>query len=261
MNVEEPLIIHRADSVATIELNDPPYNRLGMALIDALDEAVKQLEGDSSVRALILRGSGGKNFSVGADIREFGAAAAERGVKDFIDQRLRVIRRIETMSKPVVCAIAGACLGGGLEIALGCHFRVAARGAKIGLPEIELGVVPAWGGTQRLTRTIGRARALEIILLAKKLTADEAFDVGLVHAVCEPNELDARVSALATELASKAPLAVAGVLEAIIEGGPKPLEEGLSHEFAALERTIASEDLQEGVAAFFQKRPPNFKGK
>ena len=261
MSTEEPLIVRHEDWVATIELNDPPYNRLGMALIDALEQAVQQLEEDRAIRAVILRGAGDENFSVGADIREFGAAAAGRGVKDFIEQRLRVIRRIETMSKPVVCAIIGACLGGGLEIALACHFRIAARGATIGLPEVELGVVPAWGGTQRLTRAVGRARALEVMLLAKKLSADEAFEAGLLTAVCEPSELDKQVSALATDLASKEPLAVAGILDAVIQGGPKPLTEGLAHEYAALETVIASEDLQEGVLAFFQKRPPNFKGK
>ena len=261
MSVEEPIVVLRDGSVATIELNDPPYNRLGMALIDMLEKVIEQIDEDESIRAVVLRGSGDENFSVGADIREFGAAAGGRGVRDFIDQRLRVIRRIETMSKPVVCAIRGACLGGGLEIALGCHFRIAARGAKIGLPEIELGVVPAWGGTQRLTRTIGRARALEIMLLAKKLDAREAFEAGVVTAVCEPDELDARAQALAAELASKAPLAIAGILEAVIQGGPKSLEEGLAHEYAALETVIQSEDLQEGVLAFFQKRPPTFKGK
>jgi enoyl-CoA hydratase len=261
MSSEAPIVVVREDSVATIELNDPPYNRLGMALIDALDETVQQIDEDPMIRAVILRGAGGENFSVVAVSLKNGAAAAERGVKDFIDQRLRVIRRIETMSKPVVCAIRGACLGGGLEIALGCHFRVAARGAKIGLPEIELGVVPAWGGTQRLTRTVGRARALEIMLLAKKLTADEALEAGLVLAVCEPDELDAQAFALATDLASKAPLAVAGILDAVIQGGPKSLEDGLAHEYAALERVISSEDLQEGVLAFFQKRTPSFKGK
>jgi enoyl-CoA hydratase len=261
MSVEEPIVVLRDGSVATIELNDPPYNRLGMALIDMLERVIEQIDEDESIRAVVLRGSGDENFSVGADIREFGAAAGGRGVKDFIDQRLRVIRRIETMSKPVVCAIRGACLGGGLEIALGCHFRIAARGAKIGLPEIELGVVPAWGGTQRLTRTIGRARALEIMLLGKKLDAREAFEAGVVTAVCEPDELDAQAQALAAELATKAPLAIAGILEAVIQGGPKSLEEGLAHEYTALETVIQSEDLQEGVLAFFQKRPPTFKGK
>jgi len=223
MSTEEPIVVRRDGSVATVELNDPPHNRLGMALIDAFEQAIKEIDEDETIRAVVLRGSGGANFSVGADIREFGAAAGERGVKHFIDQRLRVIRRIETMTKPVVCAIRGACLGGGLEIALGCHFRIAARGAKIGLPEVELGVVPAWGGTQRLTHAVGRARALEIVLLAKKLTADEAFDAGLLTAVCEPDELDAQASALATELAKKAPLAVEGILDAGIQGGSKPL--------------------------------------
>ena len=176
MTEEERIVVTRDGLVANIELNDPPLNRLGIALFDALEEAVDELAIDDSVRAIVLRGAGGKNFSVGADIREFGIAASERGVKDFIGQRLAVIRRIETMPKPVICAIRGACLGGGLEIALGCHFRIATRDAKIGLPEVELGVVPAWGGTQRLTRTIGRARALDVILRAKKLSADEALD-------------------------------------------------------------------------------------
>jgi len=255
------IIVHKEGAVATVELNEPPYNPLGMALVDALETAVQEIDEDTAIRAVVVRGAGDENFSVGADIREFGVAAAGSGVKDFIDQRLRVIRRIETMSKPAVCSIRGACVGGGLEIALGCHFRIAARGAKIGLPEVELGVVPAWGGTQRLTRTVGRARALEIMLLAKKLSADEAFDAGLLTAVCEPEELDARVSALANELASKAPLAVAGILDAVVQGGAKSLDEGLVHEYAALERVISSEDLQEGVLAFFQKRTPNFKGK
>lgn len=260
MSNEEPIRVVRSDHVATVEFNDPPYNRLGMALIDALEAAVKDIHEDGDIRAVILRGAGEENFSVGADIREFGAAAAGRGIKDFIEQRLRVIRSIETMRKPVVCAIRGACIGGGLEIALGCHFRIAARGAKIGLPEIELGVVPAWGGTQRLTRTIGRARALEVMLLGKKLSAEEALAAGLLTGVCEPDELDEAVGGLASELASKAPLAVAGILDAVVVGGVKSLEEGLAHEYAALERVSQSQDLQEGVMAFFQKRPPRFTG-
>jgi enoyl-CoA hydratase/carnithine racemase len=261
MSANQPIVVIRKDSVATIELNDPPYNRLGMALFDALEEAIAEIEQDTSVRAVVLRGAGDDNFSVGADIREFGMAASQRGVKDFIEQRLHVIRRIETMSKPVICAIRGACLGGGLEIALGCHFRIAARGAKIGLPEVELGVVPAWGGTQRLTRTIGRARALDVMLRAKKLTAEQALEVGIVTEICKPDELNALASALAAELAEKAPIAVAGILDSVIQGGPKPLEEGLAHEYAALERAITSEDMQEGVMAFLQKRRPVFKGK
>ncbi len=258
---DEPIRLIRDGHVATIELNDPPYNRLGMRLFDALEAAVDEVGDDGSVRAIVIRGAGGANFSVGADIREFGAAAQGRGVKGFIEQRLRVIARIEHMRKPAIAAIRGACLGGGLEIALGCHFRIAARGAKIGLPEVELGVVPAWGGTQRLTRTIGRARALDVMLRAKKLSADEALEAGLVGEVCGPDDLDARAALLAGELAEKAPIAVAGILDAVVRGGPKSLEEGLQHEYEALERAIVSEDMQEGVLAFLQKRKPEFKNR
>lgn len=258
---DEPIRLIRNHHFATIELNDPPYNRLGMRLFDALEATVDRVGEDDSVRAVVIRGAGDANFSVGADIREFGAAAQGRGVKGFIEQRLRVIERIEQMRKPVIAAIRGACLGGGLEIALACHFRIAARGAKIGLPEVELGVVPAWGGTQRLTRTIGRARALDMMLRAKKLTADEALEAGLVGEICGPDDLDARATLLARELAEKAPIAVAGILEAVVRGGPRSLEEGLSLEFEALERAIVSEDMREGVMAFLQKRKPDFKGK
>lgn len=261
MSGGQAVVVERAGPVAVVTLDDPPHNRLSLKMIDALEAALPAIEDDATVRAVVLRGGGDQSFSVGADIREFGTAAAERGVKAFIEQRLRVIRRIEQMKKPVVCAIRGACIGGGLEIALGCHFRIAAHGAKIGLPEVELGVVPAWGGTQRLTHTVGRARALEMMLRAQKLNAEEALAAGLVHAVCDPDELDDRAMSLGTELAAKAPLAVAGILDAVVEGATKPLEEGLQHEYAALERVVTSEDLQEGVLAFLQKRPPQFKGK
>lgn len=260
MSADSPILVSRDGMVATLELNDPPYNRLGIALIDRLESVVEEIANDKTIRSVVLRGAGDENFSVGADIREFGAAAGERGIKDFIDQRHRLIRRLETMPKPVVCAIRGACVGGGLEIALGCHFRIASTGAKIGLPEVELGVVPAWGGTQRLTRTVGRAHALEIALLGTKLSAEEAHRVGLVTAVCAPDELDSRAASLAATLATKAPIAVAGILEAIVRGGEESLDEGLEREFAALQRVIASKDLQEGVLAFFQKRSPEFKG-
>ncbi len=261
MSDTDPIQLQRDGRVATIELNDPPYNRLGLRLIDSLQQSIDKVAADTDIGAVILRGAGGQNFSVGADIREFGAAAtAERSVREIIAQRHALIRRIETMPKPVLCAIRGACMGGGLEIALGCHFRIAASDAKIGLPEVELGVLPAWGGTQRLTRLTGKARALDIILLARKLGAAEALRDGIVHEVCEPQELDARVAVLATELSAKAPIAVAGILEAVLAASERSLDEGLEVEFSALERVIASQDMQEGVMAFFEKRAPLFRG-
>ncbi|MDP3938431.1 MAG: enoyl-CoA hydratase-related protein [Deltaproteobacteria bacterium] len=257
---KDPLLLERDGAVVTLTLNAPPHNPIGMAMVDRLEGALEELASDRSARAIILTGAGDRSFSVGADITEFGTAVAKMGLKDFIGQRLRLVDRIENLGKPVVCAIRGACVGGGLELALGCHFRLAAEGARIALPEIELGVVPAWSGTQRLTRTVGRAHALDLMLLAKKIGAEEAYRIGLVHEVCTPEALLDRARALAAELAGKPPLAVAGILKAVIEGGGLPLGEGLALELEALERTSGSKDAQEGIMAFLEKRKPVFRG-
>ncbi len=256
----DPVLVERAEEVVTVILNAPPHNPIGMAMVDRLEELLPRLGADPAVRAIILTGAGERSFSVGADVTEFGAAVAQMTLKGFIEQRLRVIDRLENLGKPVVCAIRGACVGGGLEMALGCHFRLAANGSRIGLPEIELGIVPGWGGTQRLTRTVGRAHALDMILRGKKIGAEEALRIGLVHEVCAPEALLDRARALAIELAGKPPLAVSGILKAVIEGGPLPLEEGLALEFEAITKTSGSKDAQEGVMAFLEKRKPVFRG-
>jgi enoyl-CoA hydratase/carnithine racemase len=258
---EEPVLFEKTGFVATITLNNPPHNPLGLATIDRLEELFTELGSDDSVRVVVLTGAGDRTFSVGANIKEFGTGIEKMGLKDFIGQRLRVADLIESLPKPVVCAIRGACVGGGLEFALACHFRLAAEGARIGLPEIELGIVPAWGGTQRLTRTVGRAHALDIILRAKLISAEEAYRIGLVNEVCSPDELLDRAHALAGELAEKPPRAVAGILKAVIEGGPLSLEEGLALEYAAVEATSGTEDATEGIMAFLEKRKPVFRGK
>ena len=256
----DPVRLERDGAVATLIFGHPPHNPLGMALIDRLEQIVPELDDDSDVRAVVITGAGDRTFSVGADIREFGSVAGGMGLEAFIGQRLRVISRIERLVKPVVCAIRGACVGGGLELALGCHFRIAAHGARIGLPEIELGIVPAWGGTQRLTRTVGRAHALDLMLRARKIGADEALRIGLVHEVCSPEALRERAQRLAAELAEKAPLAVAGILDAVIRGGPLSLEEGLAIEYQATQGVSGTRDVREGVVAFFEKRKPVFTG-
>jgi enoyl-CoA hydratase/carnithine racemase len=256
----EKIRVERSGAVATVVLCDPPHNPLSMAMVDRLEEVIPQLGSDRAVRAVVITGAGDRTFSVGADIREFGKAAMDVGMRAFIDQRLRVMAAVENLPKPVVCAIRGACVGGGLELALSCHFRIAAEGARLGLPEIELGIVPAWSGTQRLTRTVGRAHALDLMLRARKIGAEEAHRIGLVHEVCTAEVLLDRAQALAGELAEKPPLAVAGILEAVIQGGPLPLEEGLALEYRAVERTAGSRDAVEGVRAFFEKRKPVFKG-
>lgn len=256
----EPILVERDGPVATIVLNAPPHNPIGMAAVDRLEALVPALGADRAVRAVVVTGAGERSFSVGADIREFGKGVARMTLEGFIAQRLRVLAAVERLEKPVICAIRGACVGGGLELALACHFRIAAEGARVGLPEIELGIVPAWGGTQRLARTVGRAHALDLILRAKKIGADEALRIGLVHEVCPPGELRERAGALARELAEKPPFAVAGVLRAVVQGVELPLDAGLALELEALVRTSTSRDAQEGVTAFLEKRKPVFRG-
>jgi enoyl-CoA hydratase len=257
---KQPVLVDRSGLIATVTLNAPPHNAISMAMVDRLEAVFEELESDASVRAIVLTGAGETSFSVGADIREFGPAIAQRTLEGFIGQRLRLIERVEDLGKPVLCAIRGACVGGGLELALGCHFRLAAEGARIGLPEIELGIVPAWGGTQRLTRTVGRAHALDMMLRGKKIGAEEALRIGLVHTVCQPAELLETARALADELGEKPPLAVKGILKAVIQGGALSLEDGLALEFEALRSTSGTKDAQEGVRAFFEKRKPVFRG-
>jgi enoyl-CoA hydratase len=256
----ETLRIEREGPIATLTLDDPPYNPIGLRTVDRLETLIPELGMDRSVRVLIVTGAGERSFSVGANIREFGKGIAERTLKGFIDQRLRVLASLENLAKPVICAIGGVCMGGGLELALACHFRLAARGVRLGLPEIELGILPAWGGTQRLTRTVGRAHALDLILRARRIDADEALHIGLVHEVCERQQLLERARARARELAEKAPLAVTGILRAVIEGGSLPLQEGLGLEFESLLRTSESQDAREGIQAFLEKRKPVFRG-
>ena len=256
----DPVLIERDGPVIWLTLNDPPYNPIGLAMVDRLEALLPELAEDDSVRVLVFRGAGDRSFSVGANIKEFGEAISRLTLKGFIEQRLRVLSRIEMLGKPVICAIRGICIGGGLELALSSHFRVVEQGARLGLPEIDLGIVPAWGGTQRLTRIVGRAHALDMMLRARKLDAEEALRIGLVHRVCSEGELEQGVRELAADLAGRAPLAVAGILDAVIRGEPLTLDAGLALEFEAVERTGRSRDAQEGIRAFLQKREPTFTG-
>lgn len=256
----ETIHIQRDGGVATLVLDDAPNNAISLAMVDRLESLVAELASDDSVRVIIVTGAGKRAFSVGANIKEFGVAIERMGLGRFIAQRLGVIAAIENLGKPVIAAINGLCIGGGLELALGCHFRLAARGARMGLPEIELGIVPAWGGTQRLTRTVGRAHALDMMLRAKLIEADEALGIGLVQSIHAAEDLGGAARALADELAAKAPLAVAGILKAVVSGGELSLQEGLALEMDAVVTTASSNDSREGISAFLEKRPPRFRG-
>ncbi len=257
-----PLILERDGHVATVIINDPPRNRMTLEFMDELERVVDELSVDKSVRAIVITAAGDENFSVGMDLKQLPAGVRAKGsIEAVFDQRLRVLAAIESMEKPVIAVMFGYCLGGGLELPLACHFRLAAaEGAKIGLPELDLGTVPAWGGTARLTRCIGRANALDMILRAKKISGPEALRIGLVHEVWPNDELQRRAQELAHELAAMPPIAVAGVLRCVVGAGEKSLDEAIAEERRAVLRTMGTADQREGMSAFLEKRRPRFSG-
>ncbi len=258
----DSLLVENDGGVLTLTNNDAPLNRMTFEYMDALEEAVNDAAADPAVRVLVFTAAGDKDFSVGMDLKQLQAGAKARGGPDAVfDQRLRVLRAIETMSKPSIATLFGYCLGGGLELPLACHFRLAAEeGARIGLPELDLGSVPAWGGTARLTRCVGRDQALDMILRAKKISGPEALRIGLVQEVHPLAKLKDAAQALARELASMPPVAVAGVLEAVVGAGSAPLDEALAVERRAVHRCARTKDQIEGMVAFMEKRRPVFTG-
>jgi enoyl-CoA hydratase len=254
------LLVERSGAVETILINDAPRNRMGLEFMDALEAEIERVKTDKSVRAIVIRGAGNENFSVGMNLKQLPDGIKRMGSAEAVfDQRLRVLAAIENLSKPVIALLYGYCLGGGLELPLACHFRMAAEdGAQIGLPEMDLGTVPAWGGSARLTRCVGRDQALDMILRAKKISGPEALRIGLVNEVWPIGELFDRADALAQELASMPALAVAGVLNAVVGAGEKSLEEGLAAERRAVIETFGTADQIEGMMAFLEKRRPKF---
>ena len=262
MTDRKPLLVERDGGVLTLTNNDAPINRMTLEYMDELEEAVNAAAKDPDVRVLVFTAAGDDNFSVGMDLKQLQTGAAARGGPEAIfDQRLRVLAAIESMDKPSIATLFGYCLGGGLELPLACHFRLAAEeGARIGLPELDLGAVPAWGGTARLTRCVGRDHALDMILRAKKISGPEAYRIGLVSEVHPLTELKASAHALAQELAAMPPIAVAGVLRCVVGAQEAPLEQALAEERAAVLRCGQTQDQREGMRAFIEKRRPVFTG-
>lgn len=255
--------IERRGAVTILENRDPPRNRMTFEYMDELERAVIALRSDRETRAVVITAAGDEHFSVGMDLKQLTSGAAARGgFEAILDQRLRVLTMIEQLDKPVIATMFGYCLGGGLELPLACHFRFAAtEGARIGLPELDLGTVPAWGGTARLTRTVGRAQALDLILRAKKIDGPTALAIGLVHELHPMSELKTRAIDLAEELAAQPPIAVAGVLRAVVGAEHLPLEDALRVERDAVRRCSSSADQIEGMRAFLEKRRPQFEGR
>lgn len=259
---DEPLLIEQDGGVLTLTNNDAPINRMSFEFMDALEIAIADAAADDSVRAIVITAAGTENFSVGMDLKQLTSGAAARGgVEAVLDQRLRVLRSIESSNKPSIATLFGYCLGGGLELPLACHFRLTAdHGAKIGLPELDLGTVPAWGGTARLTRCVGRDHALDMILRAKKIDGRDAHRIGLAHEVHPLADLKGAAHALARELAAMPPVAVAGVLQCVVGAGDAPLDEALAEERRAVQACGGTKDQMEGMMAFMEKRPPVFTG-
>jgi enoyl-CoA hydratase/carnithine racemase len=260
---ETALRIERRNHVVILENQDPPRNRMTFEYMDALEHAMIAIRSDRNVRAVVITAAGDEHFSVGMDLKQLiSGSDARGGFEAVLDQRLRVLSMIEHLDKPVIATLFGYCLGGGLELPLACHFRLAATGgARIGLPELDLGTVPAWGGTARLTRTVGRAYALDMILRGKKIDGPTALAIGLVHEIHPIGDLKRRAIDLGEQLAAQPPLAVAGVLRAVVGAEHLPLEDALRVERDAFRRCSGSADQLEGMSAFLEKRRPVFRGR
>jgi enoyl-CoA hydratase len=235
-------------------------NALNSATLDALHAAFDAAAADPAVRVVVLTGSGPKAFVAGADIAEMsGLTPAE--ARDFSLRGTRMMRRVEKMPKPVIAMVNGFALGGGLELAMCCHLRIAAETAKVGQPEINLGLIPGFGGTQRLLRLAGRAATLELCLLGAPIDAARAAQLGIVNRVVPAADLEAETMKLAEQLAASAPLALRGMIDCINVGGECGLEEGLEYESAQFGLTFSTEDMREGTQAFLERRKPAFTGR
>jgi enoyl-CoA hydratase len=257
------LRVSRDGAVASVVIHRPEkLNALNAAVIDQLDRCFRALGADPAVRAIVLTGAGEKAFVAGADIKELSdVAQRDPAAMEAVSRSgQEVFARIEGLRKIVIAAIPGFALGGGLELAMACHLRVASSKARLGLPEITLGILPGYGGTQRLPRLVGRGRALEMMLGGEPLAADAALAAGLVDIVVAPEELLPRANELAARFASRAPLAAAAILEAVIAGNERSLDDGCRLESSLFARLAATRDTQEGLAAFLAKRPPVWRG-
>jgi len=256
-----PLLITDRGAVRVITVNRPDkLNALDAATLDALYVAFDAAADDPAVRAVVLTGAGPKAFVAGADIAEMNALTPVQG-RDFSLRGTRMMRRVERLPKPVIAMINGFALGGGLELAMCCHLRIAADTAKLGQPEINLGLIPGFGGTQRLLRLAGRAATLELCLVGAPIDAQRARELGIVNRVVPAAELEIETMKLAEQLANAAPLAVRGVLDCVNVGGECGIEEGLEYETTQFGLIFSTEDMREGTAAFLGRRKAAFQGK
>lgn len=260
MNYEN-LLIAIENKIAVVTLNRPAkLNALNKDTLAELHTAFSDLENNEAVQAIILTGSGEKAFVAGADIAEFANFSAQEGTQLATDGHQKVFDHIENLKKPVIAAVNGFALGGGLELAMACHFRVASENAKMGLPEVTLGLIPGYGGTQRLPQLVGKGRAMEMILTATMITAAEAKEYGLVNHVVPQVELIEFCQGLAQKIIKNAPVALSEAIMAINASVDKT-KNGFEQEINAFGRLFGTADFKEGTTAFLEKRKANFSGK
>jgi enoyl-CoA hydratase/carnithine racemase len=254
----ETLLLAREEPFVVVTLNRPPANAISEQLMRDLDAALSEVEHDDAVRAVIMTGAGDRIFCAGADL---GSAFSGGNVDDFIRFGNAVLRKIERYPKPVIAAMNGHALGGGCEIAMACHLRLLKEGARMGQTESNLGIIPGFGGTQRMPRLIGRTKALEFMILGTQVPAEECLALGLVNRVSKEGRTLDDARALARQIAKRPPIATRLILEAVDDGLAAPIDHALEIETRHFTKVLRTEDAAEGIQAFFGKREPQFKGK
>ncbi|MCZ0754822.1 enoyl-CoA hydratase [Anoxybacillus sp. J5B_2022] len=252
--------VHTEGVVATVAFSRPPANALSSAVLKELSSLLDELKDDEQVRTILLHGEG-RFFSAGADIKEFTSVSSSDEAAALARAGQQVMEKLEQFPKPVIAAIHGAALGGGLELAMGCHIRIVAENAKLGLPELQLGIIPGFAGTQRLMRYVGFGKALEMMWTSEPITGTEAVQWGLANKAVPEEKLLEEAKALANKIAQKSPVSVQATIELLHAAKTRSFHEAVEQEATLFGKVFMSEDAKEGVQAFIEKRPAQFRGK
>ena len=255
------ILINNEGSIQVITINRPDkLNALNKATIEELSAAFRNADQNKEIKAVVITGSGSKAFVAGADISEFYQFSVNQGKELSAKGHEILFNLVENLSTPVIAAVNGFALGGGLELAMSAHFRIASENAKLGLPEVTLGVIPGYGGTQRLAQMVGKGKALEMIMTAEMISAEEAFNWGLVNHVVSQEDLMSKAISIATKICKNSPVAIAGAITAINAGYQDGID-GYKSEIEEFGKCFGTDDFKEGTTAFMEKRKANFPGK